>query len=245
MLACTVTSEAGCMAPSSYLGGGTVCDPSPCVACTSLEVAEMEVDGTSVCITDVLVNTIFDTVNSTNSADFTVQDEMGTNGITIFGSESSGEIANLLDGVAKGDLVEIRGELATFFETRELVSGATTLSLVVLGQGTLVPYDRTVGSLQGVATPSSPINNVLIRLKNVQFAPANQGQPFAGAVNYTVSDVNTAETIVVRINNSNNPPPVVGSIIPSGTVDIVGVVKTFGGAFQVTFFEESDIIPVP
>lgn len=243
-LGCSITTPESCVSPNSYLGGGTECDPNPCVSCTTIEVAEMETDGTAVCITNVLVNTIYDTINSTNNADFTVQDSVGTNGTTIFGSEV--EINDLLVGVNKGDLVEIRGELLTFFETRELVSGPNAqLSLVVLGQGTLVPMDRTVGSLQGAALPSSPINNVLIRLKNVQFAPGNQGQPFAAFVNYTVSDADTAETIVVRINNNNNPPPIVGTTIPSGTVDIVGVVKAFGGAFQVTIFEESDIIPVP
>lgn len=242
MLACTETTAEACLSPNAYLGGGTTCTPNPCVACTTIAQAEQEPTGTSVCITNVIVNTTYDTINSTSSANFTVQDVTGTNGLTIFGSTAT--ISGLLTDIQAGDLVEIRGVLdKTFFQTWEIVSGATQLSLTKLGTGTLVPFDNTIGSLPPEPPQGSDdVMNVLVRLLNVEFAAINQGGTFATAVNYTIHDASIpGDTIVLRINNSNDPPPIVGTTIPTGPVNIRGILAEFGGIWQIYVFEPGDI----
>jgi len=240
-LGCSVTTESGCISPNAYLGGGTECTPNPCVSCTTIVVAEQQPTNTSVCITNVIVNTTYDTINSTNSANFTVQDVTGTNGITIFGTTAT--ISGLLTGIQTGDLVEIRGVLdKTFFQTWELVSGATQLSLTKLGTGSLVAIDRTIGSLPVPALGSDDVNNVWVRMMNVEFAAINQGGTFAATTNYTINDASTpSNTMTLRINNANNPPPIVGTTIPTGPVNIKGILAEFGGVYQLYVFEAEDI----
>jgi hypothetical protein len=240
-LACSITTPDACVAPNAYLGGGTVCDPNPCVVCTSIAVAELNDTGTDVCITDVIVNTTYDTINSTSSANFTAQDTVGTNGITIFGSESL--INSLLTDIETGDIVEIRGVLdKTFFQTWEIVSGTTQLSVNKLGTGTLVAIDRTIGSLPVPALGSDSVNNVWVRMLNVEFAPADQGNAFVAFTNYTIHDANApGDTMILRINNANNPPPIAGTTIPTGPVHFKGILTEFGGAYQLTVFEPGDI----
>jgi hypothetical protein len=240
-LTCTETVESACVGPDAFLGGGSTCSPNPCVACTDLATAESNADGTAVCITNVQVSRLFDSVSSTNVASFWVQDTTGTNGITVFAGTT--EINDLIAGVNRGDIVEMRGELGTFFQTRQLQEGVNPLTLTVLSTGnTVTPIDRTIGSLPATATEFDDINNVLVRLTNVQFAAVDQGDNFASGVNYTINDATTpSDTLVLRINNTNNEPPIVGTQIPFGTVDIVGIMSTFSGAYQIFPFEPADI----
>ncbi|MCB9849109.1 MAG: hypothetical protein H6817_00220 [Phycisphaerales bacterium] len=235
-LACSETTPEGCVAPNAFLGGGTNCTDNACVACGTVAQAEMEVDGTSVCITDAILSSEYSTINSGSVRNFYFQDTVGTNGLLAFGGTS--ELDALLVGATRGDLIEMRGEMATFFN-RELISGATSLSLTVIGTGTLTPLDKHIADLPSPAgVPDEELDHVLVRMLNVEFDAIDQGDALLATTNYTIHDAsNPGETMILRVQNGTaSAPPVVGTTIPTGPVNIVGIANVFSGEFQIAPF---------
>ncbi|UCG16235.1 MAG: lamin tail domain-containing protein [Phycisphaerales bacterium] len=227
-----------------FRGEGTVCSPNPC-ECVSIDALpdippypdDYPIPG--VCVTGAIVNNDYDLVNSPDVKNFHIQDPVGVAGLTVFGDNA--EINSLLAIGSAGDEIKIWGTLELYFDTPELVG----------------PFEMTYLSSPGVPSPlplfiadlmaGYPTNkgylSTLIILQNVEFDPIVWGTPFAYG-NYTVHDVaNPADTLTCRIANSEpGVLPIIGTPVPAGPVNIIGICAMYSHSYQVQPRVPGDIL---
>lgn len=164
-----------------------------------------------------VVTTTTDLVDSTGFRNFFIQDATG--GIAIFGTTS--QIQALLSGITEGDSVAITGTTDAYSGSFELDGTAGTLFLVKTGHpGIPQPTPVTTTALADLSSQAESLEGMLVKLSGVSFVGTGT---FAGAQNYTVTDGVTQA--VVRVSTTQQD--IVGTAIPTGPVNLVGVLSQF------------------
>ncbi|MCP4593169.1 MAG: lamin tail domain-containing protein [bacterium] len=225
-----------------WTGYGSSCTPvDPCNCGLIADAPVMEFPETEpVCLTGVIVSNTYDLVNSTNSKNMFVQDPTGTNGVIVYGSNA--EIDALLAVVALGDEIELRGTKEEYFNSQE-VTGPFTVEYLS-SPGTPTPFEVSVADLKDLWPNNGQYLSTLIKVMNAEFAVADQGNAFAYG-SYTIHDATTpTDTMTVRIANSEaGVLPIIGTTIPTGPVNIVGMCAIYSDAYQVQPRVAADITP--
>lgn len=214
----------------------------------SIAEAKLLPVGTEVTIDDCVIVSKDDLINSVNSKNFQVRDTF--NGMawenqqsaTCFGSNAV--IDAMLAGANPGDHLSIHGITATFNGLFELTSDAVvTLTRNSLTPGTFfAPVNIRTGALLDFAPTGEQLESNLVRLNGVTFSSTGT----FGVGNFTATD-GTNNTIV-RVSVSTMD--LNGTAIPTGTVDLVGVVGQFSTTapflttYQLNLRSLADIIPV-
>jgi phosphatidylserine/phosphatidylglycerophosphate/cardiolipin synthase-like enzyme len=113
----------------------------------------------------------------------------------------------------RGDLITVTGKVEEYNQLLE-IGALTAYSLTSSGNTLPVPQLITIGDF------GEDLEGELIRINEVQFV--NAGGTFSGNSNYNVTA--NDETGQVRVNTASN---LVGQLIPTSTVDLVGVMSQF------------------
>lgn len=221
----SVTSPADCCAfGGTYLGEGSTCTPTACDQLVDLDTTRSLSDGTVVTIENVVLVTDADLIASATFKSLTVQDLSGTGGTprgyTIFGSNT--DIDAILAQASLGDVVSISGTTGSFNGLRQLV--APYSGVQVCNSTTLpAPAVITVADMQEGSATGEELESVLVTLSCVTFDDA--GNVFAGGANYNVTDTQSSLTALVRVQTTTLD--LVGQTIPSGPVEITGVLSQY------------------
>ncbi|MCP4249975.1 MAG: hypothetical protein GY778_23285 [bacterium] len=225
-LACTEERQPDCVALGGfYQGDATTCGVDTC-SDICLTVAEIRSSGTGlgVQLCDATVNNLTDTIASTSVKSFMLQDATG--GIAVFGGNAT--IDAIIGGLSVGSVIDISGTTSEFNGLFELEDGGTPLSLDASTNGTPpTPVTLSVADLQGGSAAAEANESVLVTLECVHFVDADGVATFdAGAfgTNYLVTDDNVT-FVEVRVGTADQG--LNGVVIPSGFVDITGVVGQF------------------
>ncbi len=137
----------------------------------------------------------------------------GTAGIAAYGWSD-------LSSVKRGDSIVITGELSLFHNLLE-ISPISSVTVISSGHTLPDPVTLTPGEL------SDAYEAQLVRIENAVFADA--GKTFAAKTNYTFTA--SGEEGQIRINDSNSP--LVGTVIPSGNVTIIGPLAQYNQTYQI------------
>jgi len=135
--------------------------------------------------------------------------------------------------VKRGDSVEVTGVLKNYNYLLEL---DPVNSFTVIADNLPLPDPQVVTPAQ----MSEPYEAELVRINNVLFSAA--GNTFSGNTNYTITS--GGESTQIRINNNS---PIVGQIIPSGEVDLIGICSQHSyssstSGYQLLLRDNDDII---
>ncbi len=236
---CIYTTQKDCSSNGGVYGSPEVpCDPNPCTCVAIADVTTTSPEKKPVCIIDAVINNDYDMIHSTNSKNFHIQDPTGIAGLTVYGPND--HIDPLLAVASAGDRIKITGVLEEYFHELEI---GRPFTISWLGSpGVPTPFPVSIADL----VPGYPTNakylSTLIVLQNVIFEDA--GGIFAYG-NYDIADANDpAKKLTCRISNGElGALPIVGTTIPSGPVDIVGVCGIFSDAYQVMPRTPGDITP--
>lgn len=149
-----------------------------------------------------------------------VQDETGA--ISVYGSSFAGPLV-------PGDTVEVYSSVTHFNGLTQFDMAASGSSVVKIASGT-VPQPETMTIAQIAAQQWNGYEeheSKLIRIDNCTISGSGN---FSSGTNYNITD--GTGTISVRIDN--NVTSVIGTAIPSGSVDIVGILAQykFGAPFN-------------
>lgn len=142
-----------------------------------------------------------------------VQDETGA--ISVYGSSFAGPLV-------PGDTVEVYSSVTHFNGLTQFDLAASGSSVVKISSGT-VPNPETMTIAQIVAQQWNGYEeheSKLIRIDNCTISGSGN---FASGSNYNITD--GTGTITLRIDN--NVTSVIGTAIPSGAVDIVGILAQY------------------
>ena len=237
---CLFTSQADCNSNGGvFAGTDSSCQPNPCVCVSIADAPVMTYPDTQLaCITGAVINNDYDLIHSVNSKNFHIQDPTGIAGLTVFGSNAN--IDALLAVAQAGDQIRITGFLNAYFNTQQMLSPFT---IEWLGSpGVPTPFPVSIADLENPFPTNGHYVNTLIVLENVTFD--NAGGTFAYG-NLTVRDANDpTKTLTCRIANGEvGALPIVGTTIPSGPVDVVGVCAIYNDLFQVMPRVPGDITP--
>ncbi|QQS27935.1 MAG: T9SS type A sorting domain-containing protein [Sphingobacteriales bacterium] len=139
----------------------------------------------------------------------------GTGGIGVYNPS----VANNL---LPGNLVTITGQVQEYNCLLEIVDDSS-FSYTIDGTATIPsPVD-----LSAAAAFSETYEGQLVRVDAVQFPSA--GLTFNGNTNYNIQDA-SGNTYQIRINS--NSTSIVGTLIPSGFLNIIGIMSQFQGSYQ-------------
>ena len=138
-----------------------------------------------------------------------------------------------MSSVKRGDSIEVTGVLKNYNYLLEL---DPVNSFTVLAENRPLPAPQVVTPNQ----MSESFEGEIIRINNALFS--NAGGTFSGNSNYTVTA--GGQSAQIRINNNS---PLVGEIIPSGEVDLVGICSQFSytssnSGYQLLLRDTEDII---
>ncbi|MBE0646645.1 MAG: T9SS type A sorting domain-containing protein [Bacteroidales bacterium] len=138
-----------------------------------------------------------------------------------------------MTSVKRGDSIEVTGVLKNYNYLLEL---DPVNSFTVLAENTPLPAPQVVTPNQ----MNESYEAELVRMNGVLFS--NAGSTFAGNTNYTITA--GGESAQIRINNSSS---LVGEIIPSGEVDIIGICSQFSytsssSGYQLLLRDTEDIL---
>ncbi len=241
---CIEVTEAVCISSNgTFNGPGTNCgflpEDNPCICGNIGSKPEVQFpDQIPICLVDVVISSDVDARSNTSEREIFIQDIVGTNGLTIFGTNE--DVDALLAVASAGDQIEIRGTLQDFFDAQEIVA---PFQITVIDQiGIPAPFPKQITDLnQGINVGvNDDIINTLVVLKNVTIAGGGSFNWFSG--NTAVNGVGplAGETFEVRLSGENT---LVGTPIPAGPVDIVGVITTFSGSFNLKPRTPADITP--
>jgi phosphatidylserine/phosphatidylglycerophosphate/cardiolipin synthase-like enzyme len=150
-----------------------------------------------------------------------IQDATG--GLAIYSSNFAGQLN-------RGDSVEISGTIVDYNGLFELnpVTASNPFGLTTL------PNPQVVTPLQ----LNEDLESELVRLNGVVFADG--GNTFAGNTSYTFTQGAEQATIYVR-----NGSPLIGQIIPVGSIDLVGICSQYNAIYQVLARDTNDFIVPP
>jgi len=134
-----------------------------------------------------------------------------------------------LTALQRGDSVEVTGAIDIFFNLTEIA----VTSVTVISSNNPLPAPKLVNFTQGYA---EAYEGQLVRFNNITFITPGT---FAGQTNYNISD--GGNTGQARINGSSN---IVGTPIPSSSLDIVGIMGQYNTTYQLLPRLLEDLIPV-
>lgn len=133
----------------------------------------------------------------------------------------------------RGDSVKVTGKMDSYNQLLELISVHND---TVYSTGHPLPAPQVITPAQF----SEPHESVMIRINDVTFA--NPGGTFSGNTNYTITS--GGQQTQIRIVNNN---PLVGQLIPTSQVDLVGIGSQFSysnpnAGYQMLLRDQQDII---
>jgi len=144
-----------------------------------------------------------------------VQD--GTAGISVFGNSFTGQ-------VSLGDSVSVTSTLAHFNGLTEF-DFSSSGSTVIVHSNSQVP-EPIILTISDITNQQwngfEEYEGLLIRINNVTI---NSAGNFASGTNYNITDVTRTLTAGLRIDN--NVSSIIGTAIPSGQVDIIGILGQY------------------
>jgi hypothetical protein len=242
---CIVVTEAECINTNgSFNGPGTDCgllpEDNPC-NCGNIGSKPVIVfpDTMPTCLVDVVLASDVDAASDGANREIFIQDIVGTNGLTVYGSNE--DIDALLAVAAVGDQIELRGTLQAFFDAQEII--APFQITVIDNIGVPAPFPKQITDLnQGITVGvNDDIINTLVVLKNVTITGGGVSNWSSGSTAVNGVGPLSAEVFGdVRLSGENT---LVGTPIPAGPVDIVGVITTFSGNFNLKPRTPADITP--
>ncbi len=144
-----------------------------------------------------------------------------TGGIGIYST-------NFASSMNRGDSVTVTGILYDFNSLLEI---SPVSNVTVINSGNELPAPQVVTPAQ----LAEDLEGELIRLDNITFT--NGGSVFAGNTSYQFSSGNEFSTIYVR-----NGSPLIGQIIPVGSISMVGICSQFNADYQVLPRDAFDLI---
>lgn len=153
----------------------------------------------------------------------------GTAGIVVRSFDAGNESAPLVHG----DSVVVTGKLGEYNGLRQISESPITIDLIKQNAEVAAPQEVVIADV-GESHESE-----LIIVKNVTFV--EEGSTFAGggaAGNFTITD--GANELTFRIGDAGHP--LVGTTVPHGIYDIVGVVGQFAGDYQLSPRNADDLI---
>ncbi len=238
-------------ADGAFLDVGSTCLLGGCNLLFSVAEARAASLGTDVRLRKVTVASTTDLVNSGSVKNFQVQDNSGPGGeprgITIFGGNAA--IDGVLAQVVEGSVIQIRGTTDAFNGLSEIDAGDGPFELVQIYNDPPViptPTPVTPDDLIDMSPTAEGLESTLVRLQCVEFVAGGTGN-FAGSFNYNVTD--GVNTVVVRI--ATTALDIVGTPIPTGEHDIIGVVGQFDNVappndsgYQLQPRSLADIVPL-
>ncbi len=187
--------------------------------------------GTPVSIDNVVIVSTEDLINSTNNKSFTVRDTSPTllpwqkqASATVFGTNAV--IDPLLVGATVGDVVSLSGITGTFNGLFQIQGNATNplirtnlqdLNFPITGIPALPSF------MQDTAPEAEQLESNVVTFSNGVFVETGN---FTGPSNYTLNIQGT--NVLVRVSRSTQD--LVGTAIPTGPVNVTGVVSQFDGS---------------
>ncbi|HZF99487.1 MAG TPA: phospholipase D-like domain-containing protein [Chitinophagales bacterium] len=144
-----------------------------------------------------------------------------TAGIGLFNT------SGLVGSLQRGDSVEATGAIAPYMNLMEIA----VTSVTVISSGNALPAPQVVTAATAFA---EAYEGELVRINATEFTTAGT---FAGNQNYDIEDATGDGE--VRINAASN---IVGTPIPGGDVDIVGIMSQFNATYQLLPRDLADFI---
>jgi len=181
----------------------------------TISEARSKTVGTSVTVTGIVTN------GSELGGIRYLQD--GTAGIAAY---DYNELAN----VKRGDSIVITGDISDY---------NNLLEISPVNSVTIISSDHTLPD-PVVLTPAQLSDNYeaqLVKIENAVFD--NAGATFSAKTNYTFTA--SGQQGEIRINDASSP--LVGKVIPSGNVTIVGPLAQYKDTYQILPRDEKDLIP--
>ncbi len=147
--------------------------------------------------------------------------------------DSTGGVAaysfTMAPNVIRGDEVTMTGVLKDYNGLLEL---DPVTSYTVLSQGNALPAPVVVTPNQFGETYEA----LILQINNATFD--NPGGTFSGNTNYDITAA--GQTGEIRVNTAS---PLVGQVIPTGTVNILGIMSQYYTTYQLLIRDGNDIIP--
>jgi hypothetical protein len=219
-----------------FAGLGIACSASA----GTIADAALQPPGTQVTISDALILSTIDLVPDPAYRSFQLRD--ATRAITVYGTNAA--IAAALTGWAAGDGINITGVTATADGALRLepLVGGTVGGFAVTGRTTLEPFPFPTTALTvGLSDIAMHYESDLVRLQGVSFDIGLGSGVFAAETNYTLA----GGSALVRIATADLG--LVGQPIPTGLVDITGIVipDPDGTGYVLAPRSIGDIVPAP
>lgn len=147
-----------------------------------------------------------------------IQDNTG--GLAIYST-------SLASQINRGDSIQITGTLIDFNGLLELTPAS---NLINYGTADLPP-----NQLVTIPDFNDTLESELVQLNGVTFN--NAGGTFTGNTSYTFTSGGAQSTIYIR-----NGSPIVGQVIPTGEIDLVGICSQFYANYQILPRDMNDFI---
>ena len=189
-----------------------ICISTSIFAQANIGAARAMAVGSTVTITGIVTN------GSELGAIRYVQDPTG--GIAAYSTTMS--------GVSRGDSVTLTGVLKLYNQLLEI---DPVSSFTIKSSGNTLPTPEII-------TPSGlseTTESELVRINNATFA--NGGATFSSNTSYTFTSGAQTATVFVRSGS-----PLIGQIVPSGSVNLIGICSQFGVVYQLLMRDINDII---
>jgi MYXO-CTERM domain-containing protein len=175
--------------------------------------------GTQVTISDALILSTIDLVPDPAYRSFQLRD--ATRAITVYGTNAA--IAAALTGWAAGDGINITGVTTLADGTLRLEppvgGGGSVAGFAVSGRTSSLPFPFPTSALSvGLSDIATPYESNLVRLQGVSFDLGSGSGVFVAETTYTLA----GGSALVRIATADLG--LVGQPIPTGLVDITGIV---------------------
>ncbi len=218
-------TEAECVRlDGTWEGAGTTCT-DPCEDCITVQEAKALGYDEGVVLCDVVVTSEDDTVNNSGYTTLFVQEADSSlgGGIELYGTNAN--IEAITDHCEPGDIIRISGVTDIYNSLFELTAPFDCFEIITAGAG--VPEPLVVNTVD--INDGEDYENMLVTLYCATFQDG--GDTFVGgtsAANYYVDD--GAGSCVVRIPTGAHP--LANTTIPTGPVDIVGILSQNGSTYQ-------------
>jgi hypothetical protein len=152
----------------------------------------------------------------------------GTGSLNIFGHLPTG--STYVPTV--GDAISAAGTFSPFNGIPEVAS-LTAIAQVSSGNIPPGPIPVTIPQLAAVTTSQNPsIEAYLLTLNNVTFVSPPATYPVHANLTLTVTDGVNDFTVFFNPSSYSASDPLAGTAIPTGPVDITGIVDAFGGTYN-------------
>lgn len=229
-------------APGCYLAAGlmVLAATSASMADTIAQVRAAAANST-VNVTNVVISSLTDLINSTNSKSFQIQDDTGA--LTVYGTNAN--VDALLTGLVEGDRISftaVRG--ADFNGLVQLIAPFSNVTKVD-SPGVPAPTPVVATDFADASTTAEALESKVVKLSNVRFTTSGN---FAYNVNYYANADGVATTnpkVNVRVQTTTLD--LVNQPIPQGFVNITGVFSQYDssspydGYYQLLVRSMSDI----